>query len=239
MGFGERLNELLKKKNITHEELAEKLGVTRAAVSNWARGIRFPKDEKIIRKIAKILEVPEQDLFDPTKKEQIVKSELQKNYKKYIHEIPEIQLLQDMIRFRFAPVGAGAEALADESMLENIYIPKELLPEDFEKKYKIEDIYVMKVYGDSMEPKFSEGDILFFEMFRYGTPEILPDGIYLVRYGQTVQVKSVQFLGNGDIRIISFNETYPPIQPVKDLGVDWEILGKPILHFHIQTFSDK
>lgn len=219
-------------KKITGEQLAKQIGVATATVIHWANGRRFPRDEEMIRKIADALGVTEQDLFDPSKKEMIVKDELHNNPKKYVSELPELQVLRDMYRLPLMDIGAGAEAVLNAEILESIYIPMELLPKDFNPK----NVIVGRVIGDSMEPKFYENDIIFFDMVN-GRDVILMDGIYLVRYGDTVQIKSVQFLGNGDIRIISFNDNYPPFQPVKDLGVDWEILGKPFFCWHAKFWS--
>ncbi len=232
MEFSELLRYALKKKHMTHESLADALGVTRGTVSHWARGIRFPKDPEIIKEIAKILDIPEQDLFDPAKRERIAKEEIAAHPMRYAALLPEIQTMQNMVRMPFVTIGAGAEAFANIDLVESVYVPEEILPERFNPKH----VVVGKVLGDSMEPKYKENDIIFFDMVD-GRDVILPDGIYLVRYGDTVQIKTVQFLGNGDIRIISFNEIYPPVQPVKDLGVDWEILGKPFMHWEIHAGS--
>ena len=186
----------------------------------------------LIPYFAKALGVTEQDLFDPSQRERIAKEELRKHPMRYAGDLPEIQLLQDMVRLPYVTVGAGAEALINVELLESIYIPKELLPVNIDLKNTI----IGKILGDSMEPKYRENDVVFFDMVN-GRDVILPDAIYLVRYGDTVQIKQVQFLGNGDIRVISFNENYPPVQPVKDLGVDWEILGKPFLHWHAEISS--
>ena len=214
-------------------DVIKKLGVdvSEEAVKKWRQHRAVPKT-KDIPAVATALGVTEQDLFDPSKKELIAREELNKSPKKYINEFPELQVLRDMYRLPFIPIGAGAEAVLNVDLLDSIYIPIELLPRDFEPK----NVIVGRVIGDSMEPEFYENDIIFFDMVN-GRDVMLMDGIYLVRYGDTVQVKSVQFLGNGDIRIISFNDNYPPIQPIKELGVDWEILGKPFFCWHAKIWA--
>jgi len=47
--FGNKLAEARKKQNITQEQLAEKLGVTRQAVSRWESDTSFPETDKIVR----------------------------------------------------------------------------------------------------------------------------------------------------------------------------------------------
>lgn len=61
-----RIKELLKEKGITSKDLAVKLGVTPATVSNINNGNHFPKPE-LLEKIAEELDVDIRDLFYPTK----------------------------------------------------------------------------------------------------------------------------------------------------------------------------
>lgn len=49
MTFGNKLAEARRKQNITQEQLAEKLGVTRQAVSRWESDTAFPDTGKIVR----------------------------------------------------------------------------------------------------------------------------------------------------------------------------------------------
>ena len=48
MSFGENLREIRKQRNITQEELAELLGVSRQAISKWESGNGYPETEKLI-----------------------------------------------------------------------------------------------------------------------------------------------------------------------------------------------
>lgn len=49
MGFAENLQFLRKEKNITQEQLAERLEVSRQSVSKWESGASFPEMEKILQ----------------------------------------------------------------------------------------------------------------------------------------------------------------------------------------------
>ncbi len=48
MLFKEKLKLIRKEKNITQEQLAEMLNVSRQAVSKWEQGIGYPETEKLI-----------------------------------------------------------------------------------------------------------------------------------------------------------------------------------------------
>ncbi len=55
MTTGEKIAALRKKKNLTQEQLAEILGVTRQSVSRWEMDVAFPETEKLI-KLSKLLD---------------------------------------------------------------------------------------------------------------------------------------------------------------------------------------
>jgi len=56
MSLGNKLAESRKRQNLTQEQLAERLGVTRQAVSRWESDAAYPETDKIIR-MAQILGV--------------------------------------------------------------------------------------------------------------------------------------------------------------------------------------
>jgi transcriptional regulator with XRE-family HTH domain len=62
MGIGKRLKELREQAELTQGELAEKIGVTAAAVGNYERGISFPREEVIYRLFA-ALQCEPNDLY--------------------------------------------------------------------------------------------------------------------------------------------------------------------------------
>jgi len=63
-----RLKELIKEKDTTGKDLAEKVGVSPVAISNITSGNSFPKPE-LLRSIADALDVDIRELFIPTKEE--------------------------------------------------------------------------------------------------------------------------------------------------------------------------
>lgn len=56
MSFGSKLSAARRQKNLTQEQLAQLLGVTRQAVSRWESDVAYPETEKIVR-LAQVLEV--------------------------------------------------------------------------------------------------------------------------------------------------------------------------------------
>lgn len=63
-----RIKEVLLENNLTGKELAERINVTQASVSNIVNGNSFPKPETLL-KIAEALDVDVRELFISTKKD--------------------------------------------------------------------------------------------------------------------------------------------------------------------------
>lgn len=49
MSMGEKIAEARRAKNLTQEQLAELLGVTRQSISRWEQNLAYPEMEKILR----------------------------------------------------------------------------------------------------------------------------------------------------------------------------------------------
>lgn len=52
MAFGERLRELREERKMTQADLAKLLSLSKQQISNYERGVHFPRDEKILKVIA-------------------------------------------------------------------------------------------------------------------------------------------------------------------------------------------
>ena len=63
MKFGDKLILLRKKKGLSQEELAEKLGVSRQSVSKWESNNTYPETDKIVQ-ICNIFECSMDDLIN-------------------------------------------------------------------------------------------------------------------------------------------------------------------------------
>ena len=62
MSFGEKLQELRRKAGLSQDALAERLEVSRQAVSKWERDEAVPETEKVVR-IAKLFDVSLDELL--------------------------------------------------------------------------------------------------------------------------------------------------------------------------------
>lgn len=240
MSFSQNFSHLLKESKYNDRTLAEKLTsmgkeISKESVGKYRKGERTP-DPEFISMVALLLDVTEQDLFDPNKISLITKREINKHKEIYAPLFPELQLKDNMLIIPIINAGAGALAIVEDHIMDTVHIEKRLIPDDKRILIESKNTTLIRVVGDSMEPKINENDVLFIEMLNR-RHFVKKDGIYLIRYGDSVQIKHVQFLGNGHANLISANSIYPIVNTKRE-GVDWEIIGKPFMRWGVEYFSN-
>lgn len=197
---------IMDERGVTQSDLLDFLRLKGQAVSidtikGWFRknAPKNPSDEKIAL-IANFLCVDIIKIIEKQKELEIFTS-------------PKIDVL-DMVG------GFGAEGYIDPDfkVSRRINMPQEFLGKISPKYAKI-----IQCYGDSMMPEFNDGDYLLVE-FLGGRDYIKRPGIYLVRLGDVVYIKRIEFLPNNDINLISINPAYPAFT-ASSKGYAWEILG--------------
>ena len=94
--IGRKISALRKERDMTQNELADKLGVSYQAVSSWERGLTMPDISKL-PDISQVLNTPIDDLLDNSKQVELVKNVLNQNTstytgenKLYIDEVAEV-----------------------------------------------------------------------------------------------------------------------------------------------------
>ena len=84
------------------------------------------------------------------------------------------------------------------------------------------DLYLLYVDGDSMEPTLNPGDVILLRR-----PQRLKDGIYVVRMGDVLHVKRLQFLPGGAVKVTSDNPVYDPFE-LRLNAPETELIGRVI-----------
>lgn len=67
------------------------------------------------------------------------------------------------------------------------------------------NIRLITAYGDSMEPDYRDGDVVFVDI---GVQEVKIDAVYAFRLGDELFIKRLQRLPDGSINVLSTNEKY-------------------------------
>lgn len=131
--IGKRISEFRKRKNLTQTELADAMGVSFQAVSNWERGNSMPD----ISKLADLTEILGTTIDELLGKKNSAVERLAKNEEIYIEDfrIEEIEEAAEIAKPRIL------EQMAENSNDENLapllpYLSEEYLAEAATKKYK-------------------------------------------------------------------------------------------------------
>lgn len=108
MTFGEKLQDLRRKAGMSQDALAEKLEVSRQAVSKWERDEAMPETEKVVR-IAKLFDVSLDELLLDKKEE----SQPQYQYQPYVPPVSSGDRLEKFLKrhgykFGYAMMAVGA-----------------------------------------------------------------------------------------------------------------------------------
>jgi phage repressor protein C with HTH and peptisase S24 domain len=94
----------------------------------------------------------------------------------------------------------------------------------------LEMIRVITGRGDSMKGQYNDGDLVFVDA---RVKQFLGDSAYCYRWNGQVQIKRLQLIGKGLVRILSENPKYPPIDvPVGEL----EIGGMAVAAWTLKEF---
>ena len=174
-----RLKELRTHSNLSQQKMADVLGISRSAVAMWETGGSEP-DNKTLEKIADYFNVSIDYLLgrDDTPRPRTEKKGV---------KIPVL-----------GRVAAGIPITAIEEVLDYEEIEESLA--------KTGDFYGLQIRGTSMEPKFSEGDVVIVR--QQNDVESGEIAIVLVN-GDDATCKRVVKHENG-LSLISLNPSFPP-----------------------------
>lgn len=215
MYFGEFINNRRKELNMSIDELVKKSSVPKGTLSKITAGINTNPTLSTIRALCKALNCTMDDALDFEKESTLStkETEMVKKYrslddygKDMVNTVLEKELTRTIeqrersanvieLNLIDAPVPAGlGDMLEDYENSEKVFVP--LTSESRRADY------LLKIYGDSMEPKFSDGDYI------------------LIRQQPTVDEGQIGIFGHdgkgyvkkfGGDRLISLNKKYPGI----------------------------
>lgn len=255
MGIGRRIKEARLANNMTQEELAYKLGITKSAIANYENETSHPK-EPILYKLFSVLSVDANYLYqdiegmnpskivltnderfildtfrnldDYQKSTILMIIEREAEYADHIKNTlsSKISSLSENIKdssynaicdnntdiihiypFMHNIASAGTSLYSDDIPIDTISVPY-LKGADF----------IIGVNGDSMEPEFHNGDLLYVKK----TNQLDLDEIGIFSKNNNIYVKKV-----GKDRLISLNKSYPDIYPEEDnINTIGKVLGK-------------
>lgn len=178
MKFAKNMKAIRENRQMTLEEMADFLGTTKQALSRYERGERTPKITAAA-KFAELLGVALEDLVGAD------------------DDLPEgITVINTMQRQRIPLVGsvAAGEPICDPE------------PWDVCVDTPIKADYALRVKGDSMEPTYLDGDVIYIHQ-----QDDVDDGtVGVVLCEDSACLKHIYHIDNG-LQLVSDNPKYPPM----------------------------
>lgn len=187
--FSEVLRNLRKENNLTQDELANKLDISKSAISMYENGNRTP-DFETLELIA--------DFFN------VNLSYLIGEEQKYGLSHPTITA--DTVKF---PVIGSIAAGYNEIAVENWSGETVEIPLSYLKGRKKEEYFVLSVKGDSMYPLYMDGDKVL--ILRQTTLNHSGEIGAVLYEGDNATLKKVEYVEGEDwIRLVPVNPEYKP-----------------------------
>ena len=200
--FTENLNRLMEMQDVKQSDICRYLNVSKATVSTWCRGEKFPRIDKVDM-LARLFGVDRSALIGEA--------------------TPEVT--DDVVRLPvLSDVAAGYEnnrIVMEDWEGESIEIPRSYL-----KGHPVKDYFMLRVQGDSMYPLYMAGDIVL--VLKQATLNRSGD-IGVIRYdGDQATLKKVEYvMGEDWMKLIPINPEYAPkMIENEDLEL-CEVLGIP------------
>ncbi|MFP9170982.1 MULTISPECIES: helix-turn-helix domain-containing protein [unclassified Streptococcus] len=197
----EKLKARRKELQMTQCDLADKLGISIPAVSNWERGVKEPSTEKVAL-LEKLLKVPKgyfteidivryYNTLSPGNKEKATHyvKVLAENEQRRIVSIAEKRIAYRVYEEMSAGIGS---AIYDDKNYDTVYFTEELAHD-----------FASWVSGDSMEPKYKNGSVALIRETGFDY-----DGaVYAVVWNGKTYIKRVYREEEG-LRLVSINPKY-------------------------------
>lgn len=215
--FAQKIDDLLKDRAITTQQLADRVGVSQSLVSQWKLGAKTigKKNLKaLVDYSGYSIEYWYDDNIDiPEKVDEGSESAENTVY---------VPFFKDGV----VSAGFGAENgdLGDPDMLP-------FKPEDLRIMFNVSPkarIGIIPCFGNSMEPTIMESDLV---VFCHDGQEAIEGAIYVCRYDNELLVK--RFKKRPYFALISDNRDYEPIKIAEDLNI--EILGRVVGSYSINS----
>lgn len=204
---GKMIASIRKERGLSQAQLADRLGLSKQAVSNYERGIREP-DYVTLEAIADVLNVPISMLI--SREEQKAALDALYAAPPFPSNVRPISLLH---RQRIPLIGSVAAG-------EPIYDPEELgvyvdAPVDADA--------AITIRGDSMIPTYQDGDVVYIKC----RPDVPEGAVAVVFLDDEAALKHVYKRPTG-LTLISDNPDHPPIMAEFEDYPNMRIFGVPV-----------
>ena len=220
-----RIKAARKAKGMTEQQLADLIGVTRAAVQQWEREEKGTAPKRTIQgKVAQALGISLAELLGT-----------EAPYGEWAvpvaHTLPESPALEPgelVVRVPLlsnaASMGTGSDVLHDDILVGQIDLSERWVTQRI-KPTSPQALRFIHAYGDSMSPTFEDGDILLVDTGMRDPKAI--DGVYVMAANDRLYVKRVRQRLDGSVEISSDNANVKTVD-VLNGGSAVDVLGRVV-----------
>ena len=236
--IGEKIKQYRLANGWTQQELGTKIGMSKNAIGNYEKGFRSPKKNTMFD-LAKAFSISIDDLFPPVQKDsasdiQSIYDELEPNRQRKVITYAE-KLRDEQKNEEEAKINEVSEVI---SLYQVEVVSETAAACGFNYGFGYEDTDIetievdekpphheiaTKVSGDSMQPDYQDGDILY--LVDKGLTTYSGD-LAVIAYGDRSYFKRI-YTENGRLRLVSLNDKY------EDIILDFP----PAEDTHIKIFS--
>ena len=219
-----RIKAARRAKGMTEQQLADLIGVTRAAVQQWEREEKGTAPKRTIQgKVAQALGVSLAELLGA----EVPAGE---GAASVAHAplspapAPGELVVRVPLLSNAASMGTGTDVLHDDILVGQIDLSEQWVTRRI-KPTSPQALRFIHAYGDSMSPTFEDGDVLLVDTGMRDPKAI--DGVYVLSASDRLYIKRVQSRLDGTTEISSDN---PAVKTVDVLngGHSIEVLGRVV-----------
>jgi repressor LexA len=237
MGIGKRVKEARERLRLTQKELGDIIGVTASAVTNYENETSHPK-EPIMYALIDALKVDANYLFQDMMPElkniaspaalspaaqrvgrayEKATPPVQRTVEVALEPFMEEERVDKVIYVDFSkseqPASAGTGVYLDDESMETISVRADALPKDYDRYH--DRYFGVSVSGDSMEPKYHDGDTLIVSKEPVNVGDV---GVFTLD-----DEGYVKQLGRGVLH--SLNPLYPDIPLTENITCNGKVVG--------------
>lgn len=223
---GEQIKKFRERRNMTQDDLAEKLGTTRQSISRYEIGER-KANQDILFALSDIFGVAVDDFFPAVKEgisaiyNQLAPTRQEKVYNFASEQLEEQRIEQNKIvsfpekvKFNwYGYVSAGTGEYLTDEVCETIELDENDVPDNAD--------FALTVNGDSMKPMFKDHELIFVEE----TEDVQSGSIAVVMIDNDAYVKKI-YISMDHLTLVSLNPEYDDIVVKSNDGV--KIIGKVV-----------
>ena len=209
MSIGKNIKNIRKELDLTQEDIAKRIGVSKQTVQKYESGViaNIPSDK--IEMVAEILKTTPAKLMG------------WEDSDRYLSPI----ITDDVVTFPvIGEIAAGYDEIAVEDWSgETVEVPKSYL-----RGRDRSEFFVLSVHGDSMYPLYQDGDKVL--ILRQSTLNRSGDVGAIVYDSEYATLKKIEYVQGEDwLRLIPINPNYPPREITGSDLEQCRVLGIPTL----------